>query len=518
MWGSPIKLIGGAELKYTLQHWYFECGNELTGDVAMHPMEGNVVWINVPADHMHFSNLFVLKPPTYNPYTSSFFLFYTHVECMREVTVWGGVTWQTLHQKNGILDLKHDLVQNRAFPLVYEPLPVATQTAAPHPICQWFLPLHLPRGSECDFPSATVEEIYQRMEWVLQRRLDPPLSSTSALALSIFECAIEDDVKRGEFCKQRIQMERTQFDAVFDATITEADVLNMFICNGLEKYLNEAMIEKPTTEDLYWFWNRWNQVSISYAPPTLVFRVAAEECPVPLPLHRRGVVHLTYKEVGAWAWHCFVAQTQKLAFRKVAIHERDEHWVDVCQTLLDGKDAWPYVPKRSVFQRPTTLITGDAQKIHMENTDIEDLANAAPPCIANVLNDPSFPTHGARDELLKVFQSCGVSQTVAGQWFEQRNMQYPKMPKPYPTGKARFDYDNLWAKQFRVKKCETIVRDTQLDITGALHCPFAHSENYQQLCAPHEQMPFSGPHNLIRRGLGRRKHTAVLQEGLTEKK
>lgn len=522
MWGSPLRLLpSDAGPEDVIRRWYVETGDELTGDIAIHPLDGNVVLVQVPLECIGVTDQVTLQPHTYNPYTSSFFIFYTFSVFSHDVRVMGGLAWSAFYRLGGRVHLGRDLVKNRAFPLVWEKEFVAPARSA-GATNDWFLPLSLPRSS-FPFPSASIYEICHRMEWILGARLDPPAEdSTSPVALSLFECTIEDPQKRCAFSQRRLAMEKERFDHLF-ANMTERDVLQLFINNGLEEYMNEAMAEEPTVEDLYWFWVRYSHPPALRAggckPPTIIFRFAAEECPIPLPIYRGGVVHITYKEVAAWAWHNFVTQTQLLAFRNPTFPEEEWRWLSLLHNLLEGRDIWPMVPKQERVSKANPYRTNMGSAPMMapaaaaadgdflfENVDMEDLAMHAPPCVSACMTAFQFPKHEQRLRLLPIFQEARIPAHTVFAWFEAKNAAYPHPNTAYPDAKARFNYETLWNAKRGKTYCANIIRDTlSKGNTGSiLTCPYAQLADPKAACAPHERIGFNAPHNLIKRYLGRK--------------
>lgn len=534
MWGSPLRVRpSDAGAEDVIRRWYNGTGNELLGDIVIHPFDGNVVvcaW--------NENSGVAIPMERYNPYASSFFLFYTYNVFTHELTVWGGLTWNALYRMGGRVERKTDLVQNRAFPLVWERelIPSCPQQ---HPCTRWFLPIQVPRSADCAFPSATLYQICHRMEWVLGTRVDPPQEdATSAAALGLYECTITNLQRRVDFSKRRLFMEKARFDELF-ANMTERDVLQLFANNGLEEYMNEAMMEDPTPVDMYWFWRRYSApppappkggpgnlpldfppppAGGSPKPPTVVFRVAIEECPIQLPLQGRGLVHLTYKEVAAWVWHLFVTQTQQLAFRGLTLPPEESRWIDLLDNLMEGRDLWPYVPKiervsdSHPYRRMTTGPMLLLQQQHQEgadftftNVDMEDLANNAPPCVSNCMRAAQFPKNDQRLRLVPIFQESHISQADTFNWFEAKHAAYPH--PAYANAQARMDYVGIWNKKRGKTYCANIVRDTRAGNNAATHlvCPHAHLADYRAACAPGQRVDFSGPHNLIKRYLGRKK-------------
>jgi hypothetical protein len=509
MWGAPFfRRSDEADVLNTLRRWYLETSEEQErrGDVSLHPFDGNVVPIVCVKG---YAGELVVPLSQMNPYQSSFFLFYSYSDF--DICVWGGLSWKKMYELGGrISPISKDLIRNRAFPLVYENLFETQSTLHSKDQSQWWwIPLDLPRTPGfVNQVNATMDDINNRLRWILDsnnrsRRSKrsgsisssfPQENSVSPLALGIFECTIENAEKRMAFHEIRMRREQTVFEKEL-MNLSEQEYLELFRFNGLEQYMQEAMVKTPTQKDLYSFWCRYSNLSPpTPPPPTVVFRVPLEEYPFSMnqmPVYSYGLVHLTYKELSTWLWNLFVLQSQKLAVRKCDFYREEDRWLIPLHTILSKSDFNSSSSYSSSFDSSNTNV--------LENIDIEDILSVAPPCVSNCISAPRFPPHVQRKRLLPILQTAGVSRELVFEWFEKKNSAYPKPESKNMGAKARFDYEALWKAKRGPTHCNNIVREQGHD---TLRCPYGGDKS---ACAPDEYVKFSGPHDLIKRRMERRK-------------
>ena len=484
MWRVSFNLLPSETPLQALCRWYFTSTPELEriGDVALHPFEENVVPIPVVQNYTGYAEISLSH---LNPYCCSFFIFYTYSK--NDITVLGGLTWAKMFELGGSVLLTPDgekLVQNRAFPLVYE-APFKTPALSPSGSPQWWIPVDLPRTpGYVNQIEGTMDDIILRLLWMLGRRQYVPNreDSVSPLALGIFECTIKDAEKRAAFHLLRMTKEKMCFDEHLQG-LGEEDWIRLFEYNGLSEYMKEAMIDKPTNEDLYAFWRR-SETKVSQSPPTRIFKVPLEECPPSLrnmPIYSYGLVHLTYKELHPWLWHVFVTQSQKLAVKKWDYYAEEDRWLQPLHDIFD----------KVSFQEIKTIskYKWENDKLVALDADIEDILSVAPPCVANCMSAQRFPSYDQRLRLLPILQTAGVSKERVVGWFERKNAAFPK--SGHTTTKSRFDYDSLWNAKRGPTYCGNIVRDGS---PNNLQCPYGGDK---RACAPDEREGFRGPHELI---------------------
>jgi len=379
---------------------------------------------------------------------------------------------------------------------------------------EFFLPLDIPRKKGFTLPSASIEDIKMRLFWILNLRskYDVLDDSTSPLALGLFECTMDDPNQRILFHTLRMQREKHHFEQALQ-DFTELEFTQLFMYNGLEEYMDEAMIKKVETLDLYWFWfrmTRGGQIAHPkhVKPPTVIFRVAMEECPVPnLPLHKYGLVHLTYKELGAWVWQVFTSQFQKLAFRNPQLQEEEDRWLKPLRDLMQTVNlATIPVPKNPTQkdERPK-VVPFKGEKAALDLPDMEDLIKIAPPCVANCMKAPRFVYNNEAMKLIPILQEAGVPFETLANWMERKNAAYPHQSVSYKDADARRNYTEIWQKKRGLQFCGNIITDTLANKTNVLTCPFAHSAEPRKMCSPDEKYEFKMPGTLITRRLPKKK-------------
>lgn len=488
-----------------IHRWYLSSTEEeeRRGDVAIHPFEDNVVVVQVAKN---LRTIVEIQLQRYNPYTSSFFIFYSQQDSC--INVLGGITWNKLYELGGKVNISQDLVQNRGFPLLYESFLSEPPTTTDCPKW-WWIPVNLPRSQEAmqklnSSVDGTMDDVVSRFQWIVGQREHLPQreggeGSVSPLALGIFECTIEDTTRRIAFHTLRMAKEKTMFDKM--RGMSEKEWLRLFSFNGLNEYMNDAMLKDPTPLDMYWFWIRYRGHSHPPAPPTAVFRVPVEECPQhtsDMPLYPFGLIHLTYMELSEWLWSIFVAQSQKLAFKRIDFYEQESRWLYLLHELFDDIETSELEFKRQAQSMNSNVYTPYVYTPpppgSFDLVDIEDVIQIAPPCVKGCMEEQRFPENQRRVPLVAILQTTGVvSQASVFRWFEAKNAAFPHTTVGYKDAKARFNYEYLWNQNRGPTHCKNIIRG------GGLVCPFAHMANYQEACSPGETTQWSGPHNLIRR-------------------
>lgn len=504
MWVAPFfRRSDETDVLNTLRRWYLETSDEQErrGDVSLHPFDGNVVPIVCVKGYV---GELVVPLSQMNPYQSSFFLFYSYSDY--DICVWGGLSWKKMYELGGRISiLSTELIQNRAFPLVYEEQVFKTSLPLPPKNRVWWIPLDLPRTPGfVNQVNATMDDINNRLHWILDlnnrsRRSSSVFlqeNSVSPLALGIFECTIENAEKRMAFHEIRMRREQMVFEKEL-MNMSEQEYLELFRFNGLEQYMQEAMVKTPTQKDLYSFWCRYSKSPTPPPPPTVVFRVPLEEYPFSMnqmPVYSYGLVHLTYKELSTWLWNLFVLQSQKLAVKKCDFYREEDRWLIPLHTIFEKNSDSTY------FNSYSSSSSSDLRNPNvLENIDIEDILSVAPPCVANCMSAPRFPPHVQRKRLLPILQTAGVPRERVFEWFEKKNSTYPKPESKNMSAKARFDYEALWKAKRGPTHCNNIVGERGHD---TLRCPY---DGDKSACAPDEPSKFSGPHDLIKRRIERKK-------------
>lgn len=509
MWRVSFILLPNETPLQALRRWYFTSTpqHEMKGDVALHPFDENVVPIPIVDGYMGP----VAVPLSHmNPYESSFFLFYMYSKY--DITVLGGLTWPKMHELGGEVLISpegggNQLIRNRAFPLVGEVfLPPAPRGEGTN----WWIPVDLPRAPGIvNQINGTMDDIIFRLLWMLGRKQYAPNreDSVSPLALGIFECTIKDADKRTAFHALRMAKEKLCFEEHLGG-LGEEDWVQLLKYNGLEEYMNEAMVDKPTNEDLFGFWSRSThppQGGGLSTPPSIIFKVPLEECPPSLrtmPVYTYALIHLTYKELHPWLWHLFLTQSQKLAVKKWDYYSEEDRWLSPLHEIFDKVtigEINALAANAAKYYKPhggsgnTTYINhrGEEREPAVLDVDIEDILAVAPPCVAHCISATRFPLYQQRIRLLPIFQTAGIPKERVMRWFERKNGAFPK--SGHSTLKSRFDAEALWNARRGPTFCGNIVRDAS---PNTLHCPYAGDK---RACAPDQPRDFAGPHDLIQR-------------------
>ena len=500
-WRQPWLLPPGKDIHDALCDWYYQTGDERTGDIPMCEFQDNVVVYELP---LGLDNI-QIPIRTCDPYKSSFFLFYTWRPLNRQLSVWGGISWLALYRLDGFINVNTQTQQNRAF------LPIiADSEGKPKDDAKvmFYLPMDIPRKHDFVFPDASIEDIKTRFEWILStepRSKQGVSYAPSVLALGLFECSIENVDQRALFHTLRMQKEKHDLEGALQ-NFTETDFIRLFIYNGLENYMDGAMTQDVEREDLFWFWFRMTRGGQlehpkNTKPPTVVFRVPMEECPVGnVPLQKYGVVHLTYKELGAWLWQVFVTQFQKMAFNKPILRDEEERWLKPLRDRLEKIDKIHISTPPAPPHPP--LSSSSASSLVVE--DMEDLIKVAPPCVANCMTARRFVYNNEAVRLLPILQEVGVSFEAVSAWMEKMNQAYPHPTTRYKDANARRNINIIWEKPKRSKQsCSYIVQDTLDAKSNTLTCPYAKSNNPTAQCSPDERFPWFAPSTIIRRKLKR---------------
>jgi hypothetical protein len=303
--------------------------------------------------------------------------------------------------------------------------------------------------------------------------------------------------------------EKQHFDALLEG-LTELEFIQLFIHNGLENYLNEAMLRNAKPLDLYWFWIRMTHGGRfphpkDVKPPTFIFRVGMEECPVAnVPLKKYGLVRITYMELGSYIWHLFITQFQKMAFRKPLFKEEEERWLQPLWDILDQVklENIPLVVAKP--ERKATEVFVKKETVILDVADMEDIARIAPPCISSCLNAKRFVYNNEAVRLIPILQEAGVPFDTLSRWMERKNAAYPHEKTAYKDADARRQYTLLWNAKRGRQYCANIVGDTLAGKSNVLTCPFAREPDHKKACAPEEVNEFKGPDVLIRRRIKRK--------------
>ena len=517
MWSTPFLIENEETPLDTLRRWYYMVTpeQERVGDVALHPFDENVVAIPVVKGYVGPLGVPMAEM---NPYASSFFLFYSYTKT--EIYVLGGLGWNKMFEMGGNIvfsppggggeNTHTPLLRNRCFPLLYEP-PSLTRERSPSKDINWWLPLDIPRTpGYVNQVNATMDDIMFRLQWMLGRRQYTPgrEDSVSPLALGIFECTIKDAEKRIAFHNLRMAKEKTCFEEHLATCVGEQDFLDLFEHNGLKEYMDEAMIKKPTNQDLFAFWRRTHS-SKGNEPPSIIVRVPLEECPpslVTLPIYSYGLVHLTYKELPLWLWNLFVTQAQKLAVRKCDYYAEEDRWLEPLHDMFDNVTIQEMETATRLAERhrhkndqvyASAFSTSERKEVDWVtlDVDIEDIAEVAPPCVAQCISAQRFPSHEQRKRLLPILQTSGLTQERVFAWFERKNNAFPKNGVAYKDAKARFDYVGLWKAKLGPTFCGNIAKSMHGG-SEFLQCPYGGNKG---MCAPEERTNFAGPHDLIQR-------------------
>lgn len=435
-----------------------------------------------------------------DPYTHAFFLFYSFRKLTRTITVWGGLTWQQADRLQGRIDLCHDLLQDRAFPM---PATLKHEDSAAI-ITKIWLPLVGGGGAS----TATYPQLMCELDVIMSGTTSSRSDSTEFCALfSLLAGAIE--AKLGTL----YSIAGTTLDLSVVQRRFHASCLS-YTYGWLYRALsaaNEASIlaalpasqsvEKAHALDRQHFLKRWPDS----APPNWVILVPAEQVAAttgPFCMQTGGIYRLCYKDAFNWIWHMHGTQTRLLVSHPSA-------------QVLDDQGLLDDMARRVVLHYSQHTHTqqangrGQATRFEGESFAIEGeqaLLDTLPPCLRNVMGAHQFPADQMRWPIVAALQRAGVDEASVAAWFEAKNAAYPH-PK-IRDARARWNYEYAWRVGYTPRPCKKFV---QLG-----DCPFVdlvpHTTDIEELthscqlaCAPAERNPFTGPHNLVRRALYRRK-------------
>lgn len=348
----------------------------------------------------------------------------------------------------------------------------------------------------------------------------------STLAMALIEATLEEryslpgttiDMSRhhANFFNARMEKERMRFDQLFSRYAKCEDWMVWFVlANG---YSNDMIVE-ATIMDRQRF---YICISKTAMPITISFVVPFYTVPVKmaetLPLYPRGggVMHLCYRDMHEWFFHQFYLQEQNVGVMKsIDLFKPLAKKVAIYFSTLNPVK-WKKGKKYCGHNNNATIKDNRKQLI-VNNTisiDMERLTSIVPACIKTVMERARFPKFNEAKSLISTFKMAGLKQESLFEWFEQMNVKYANGDDT----QKRFNYVYWWEQISYKARCEWIIEDTRKGRLDNVNCPFigditADIEDVQKMCAPTEQVAFTGPYNLTRRFIYRRGDKKIKEE------
>jgi hypothetical protein len=486
----------GVEPVAALEAWYKEDGR---------PDWPFVSAIAVAPELQHYRLLMEEQ----DPYTRAFYIFYSFRKLTRTVTVWGGISWQQADRLQGHIDLWHDLMQSRVFPL-----PSMSNRGYDIRIQ---LPLAHARA-EASLSSATYPELMHELEVVMgisKRAIEHneefcaffsllagAIESKLGTLYSIAGTTLDLSVVQRRFHAASMAYTQGWLKTALSAA-NEASILAALPADQLA--------EKAGVMDRQHFMKRWP----GFAPPDWVILVPAEHIAAitaPFCMQKGGIYRICYKDAYAWVWHMYDTQTKLLASHPTpAVWRADTDQgllADLTRRVVLHYSQHTRTPQQQQQQQQQQR--GQGARFDGESFAIDGeqaLLEVLPPCLHNIVSAEHFPVDAERWPLVAALQRAGVDEASVAAWFEAKNKAYPH-PK-IRDARARWNYEYAWRAQRGPRPCKKFVEEGQCPFVTVVVCSSTDIEELtrscQSSCAPNERIPFSGPHNLTRRALYRRK-------------
>lgn len=474
--------------------------------------------IAVAADQREFQ----MRMRDQDPYERPCYLFYSVREVTRTVQVRGCISWHNAMALRGRIDLQRDLVKSRDFLCYHCPEEAGLfNRAAVEEEITW-LPLNLPRSELPHHINMPMHQLFQELDCILHGRGEESSSAVRA-TLAVLSALVEtrlghmysvpDTPADMRVIQKRFhdaRMAHVHRWLILDVgnNRSEETVLKMLMDNGIEEYMEDAMLTAASPVDRQCFLTRWPGA----APPDFMLRVPMEELPADMvtafALHEGGLARISYKDVPHWLWQVYTVQTARVVAFPLAPEALSETQIPDLLDEMARIVARYYIQHVSEPKKKARgTIAYDAPDAAGVDLDQGELADLLPPCMRAIATAPQFPRDQERLWFLVALQTAGVSSETLFAWFEAKNDAYPAA---FRDAKSRWNYEYAWRVGYGFRSCELIIADTKAGKEHVVLCPFAQGakgldiEDYKVQCAGPGAQPFSGPHNLIRRALYRR--------------
>lgn len=507
---ATIKYKKGQPHRDVIEHWYYNCGNENTGDFAYGSFD-LVYCICVPLG----AQTFTLPLSEQDPYERTFYIVYQVREGMCEIQILGGLLWKSL--MNGPM-LISSLIKSRAFLELYED----TMVIGWHKQKEFIFPANFPDENpfitDCfpfnrdalhariDYYIGWAEELndeFSPMDEAVAIRLAHHLECMIEMTYSIPNTLLDKSKMRLRFHQLYMNKEYVRFRELLPDIATEDDVIDVLVYNGLFERKG-FQVFPPPPQDQRCFAQRHPKKR----PPSCYFAVPMVEVPyemaMKLPIYKGGLVHIAYADVADWVWNLFAIQRQLEAFdgSKLPNEFAQDDWLKepftrLCTWLVQH------------LEGPAPSSNGRRGHISMDNNnniviDKENLISLVPPCFKRIMEQKEFMKNNQRLHWVSTMQFVGISRESIASFLDAMNDAYPK---GYSSAKARFDYDYVLKKRPGPTYCENIVKNRD---PNGITCPFASeigdvedlASSCKDKCAPGERA-FRGPAALIMRAIYR---------------
>lgn len=497
-WWDRIPLPpAGVTYEDALEEWFYRTpshGELLAGDWAMTArFKENVrcIYMMDPANGIAQVDCRFIYPTK-----DRFFLFYS--EERGHLVIWGGLTFRDLMALNppGVVRKNEDLLWQPANRTRCRSLAVVAsdleESAVPFKKADWepFF-FHLPLADCVDREQQLTGEVFEvalaRLEWYYRESVAAPifahgpLEQASFLLCATLAHAIAKREDALEYQVTRLRRERQLFDKRMEPFLgSEKGLLSLLKHNALfwQRHFY-CKVVAPEAED--------EQAFLRVMPRQIDeikiwIRIPLWEVPCPImasefPIHNGGVIHMPCHPpwIVAWIWESLILPEAQRNFTN-----------GVPLQLTAGgvfedffRHAALYLPQLRVEEqeakrrKPTAGAT--TTTIAIPIADMEDLLQAAPPCVRRTVSEqPRFPLNMERYHLTRILFGAGVSMATMVSLYERLNDQYARgQPQPLQkrfsvegTVKAVEKKDPVW--------CTALINNAFRHSEG-MECPLAHS-------------------------------------------
>lgn len=498
----------------TLRAWFFDTSCEHLGDVACcAEFDGRVACISIPyvyssgGTRSHYVDL-----KNVDPFLCSWFLFYTYSSNDELITLWGGLPYDQVVAQRGVVDT-WKLSRTRAFfPREEE----GEQVAEEEPIPLFDVP-SIPFTGTMNLADVFTEAERVWHKLVGKQQPITEISNEALLGLGMicdylplhlppYEKMWNPTQNYMRFRHDYMEVVKRHYDETMDRHFkTEDAILVLLKCN-----FPADIIVAPTRQLNQHYLRRFPSAQRA---PAYYVSVSSTELPESIlnqvPLGKNCII--TAWDVREWIWFRFEQQQQRQHAWMSHVGHKDDRlramFIPIVKNVV-----------RYYVEHPTTRVySAVPTKLSMDEidpnagfvlTDMEDLWNSFPPCMAALKTNQRFPRNMERVRAVQILQSAGVSLKTTEDWLVGMNERYPK--PEHPTAIHRFDHTAVWKNNLGTCHCGNIINDTYNNRPDTLRCPYVpkdvkpHPElkhSCMSQCVGGGVINFTGPHNLIRRRL-----------------
>ncbi len=471
-----------------------------------------------------------LKMRDEDPYEHAMYLFYRHRPVLAQLDILGFVTWQVAHERNGHIDLEHDLSDDPKCLSVWESVESTEHCLVDD--SKWFwIPINFKRDSVRD-DAATMNDVQARLDWYLY---DKPLDvskdgdfvgfmmlgavmSSMARWNNIPNTLMDIYKMCPRFRERRIALETARLQTQFaHFTETEDRMIALFLHNKMDDILSNDMLCKATPADRQRFYFLWP----TRVPPRYSFVVPMENVPHDrfLSVYAGGVVHLSYLDVPQW----IIYYSLQIADVQVVLNELVDDGVvrSVAKRIIQYYVQHPEMHRKKLrgnYGNKGTVGFGTKGGVVVEEEEVfnatpSQLESEVPKCMQNIMMARRFPENMERLRMIGVMRNAGLTKEDTHKWFAEK---FDKYSDGYPDMTARFSFEAVWAyNEGKSTACGNIINDTLDDKRGVLKCPYVSdvedvAKSCRSACSPNK--PIYGPHSYLEERLKRRAPIVIKQE------